>query len=34
MKKFLMMLLAAAGLGALVYNELPALQRELKIMRM
>jgi len=34
MRKFLMMLLVASGVGALVYNELPAMKREVKIMRM
>lgn len=34
MTKFLTMLLLAAGVGALVYSEMPSLQRELKILKM
>jgi len=34
MRKFLMFVLVAAGLGAALYNEFPAIQRELKIIRM
>ena len=34
MKRFLMFLLVAGGLGTVIYNELPALRRELKIIRM